>query len=319
MICSFFLSINHLSGQTCCSGGIPIAGNLAFENNMSNVWQFGLMGDFNDLNTLKSGASVLNDQTSEREIYSLILRSGYNITENLVAGAIIPYVRQERWIYSANSTFFSFTQGLGDVILFSQYQLPISNSKNAFQMGFGAKFPTGKTLIENEQGINYNMDMQVGTGSTDFLFWSSYEHTFSDIPTLTFFTQVFYRLNGDYDSYLGDEIYHFGNEWQIIPGLSKQWMVFSQILNTSLLFKVRKMKYNEINSVEIANTGGFWTYMIPSITYKVNPDISFSLAPEIPVYSSLNGTQLTTSFRIRGGISVKLNRQPRMNKNVELK
>ena len=311
-------SMEDLQGQTCCSGGIPIAGNLAFENNRKNAWQFGLMGDVNELNTLKSGEFVLKNQTSERDIYSLLFRTGYNITDNLVGGAVIPLVRQERRVTSGTNIFYSFTQGLGDIILFSQYQIPVNNLQNTYQVGMGWKLPTGDPAIKSQNGISYNMDMQPGSGSSDILFWGSYEHSFSGSPDLTLFTQLFYRLNGKYGQYLGDESYHFGNEWQIIPGLSKQWFISNQLFNTSVLLKLRNMKPNEINSSDIANTGGFWFYAIPSITYHFNQQISVSLAPEIPVYSDLQGTQLTTTFRIRGGVSVNLN-QPSTVEEVKLK
>jgi len=36
--------------------------------------------------------------------------------------------------------------------------------------------------------------------------------------------------------------------------------------------------------------------------------IGFSVIPEIPVYSDLNGTQLTTSYRIRGALTIYFNK-----------
>ncbi len=314
-----FISMGVLPAQTCCTGGIPIAGNLAFENNGPNVWQVGSMFDFNDLSTLKNQNLQFDDQSSERKVYSFLLRTGYNITQNLVVGSIIPLVRQERKTTYKNGTDFTYTQGLGDVIFFSQYKLPVGSRNNNYQVGIGSKFPTGTASLTSRNGISYSMDMQPGSGSLDFLFWGSYEHSFSKIPSMTIFTQLFYRLNGTYDNYLGNESYHFGNEWQFIPGISKQWLIASQIINTSVLFKIKNMEPNEINNYEIANTGGLWTYIIPSITYQITRSINVSIAPEIPVYSKVNGTQLTTSYRIRAGININVNRKVKMNKDVELK
>jgi hypothetical protein len=43
---------------------------------------------------------------------------------------------------------------------------------------------------------------------------------------------------------------------------------------------------------------------MPSITYMPNQQINISVVPEIPVYSDLNGTQLTTSYRVKASLIV---------------
>ncbi len=300
------LLTSGLKAQTCCSGGIPISANISFENQTGDTWQIGMDGDFNALYTLKDGTQILNDDSRQRNIYSVLLRGGYNITENTVAGIILPYIRQERIIKALGTENYEFTQGPGDIILFAQYLLPFSNYQNSFQVGLGSKLPTGPSNLKNQNNISFNMDMQPGTGSADWLLWGSIDRNFTNIPTMTFSTQFLYRLNGVNNSYLGTETYHFGNEWQIIAGISKQLMIKSEIFNTSAFMKVRQMNKNNINDLKIQGTGGLWVYIIPSVVYKMSQNINLSVIPEIPVYTKLNGTQLTTSFRIKLGISYQI-------------
>jgi len=253
------------NAQTCCSGGVPISANISFENQMENTWQVGMDGDYNALYTLKDGSQILKDDSRQRNIYSVLFRGGYNITKNTVAGVILPYVRQERIIEVRETENYSFTQGPGDIILFAQYLLPFSNYQNSFQVGLGSKLPTGPFDLKNQSNISFNMDMQPGTGSTDWLFWGSFDRSLTDIPTMTFSTQFLYRLNGKNNNYLGSETHKFGNEWQIISGLSKQHLIKSEIFNTSAFMKVRQMNKNKVNTLKIEGTGGLWIYFLPSV------------------------------------------------------
>jgi hypothetical protein len=193
---------------------------------------------------------------------------------------------------------------MGDMILFAQYLLPFSNLKSSYQVGVGYKLSTGAADIENTRGIAYNMDMQPGSGSMDALFFGAFDRRFKAIPSMSFSSRIFYRLNGKYNNFLDGETFQFGNEWQIIAGLGKQWLLWSQIFNTSVMLKVRNMDKNRINGFSVSNTGGTWINLITSLKLEPTQKLSISLIPEIPVYSELNGTQLTTSYRIRAALTV---------------
>jgi len=307
IISLFFLTLClQLNAQTCCSGGIPIGGSVSLENNASNTWQIASTGDLNILRTLKDGRQTLNDQSRKRLIYSLMIKGGYNITNNLAVGAIVPFVRQERWISNPTGNDYAYTQGAGDIIVVSQYQLPFSNSQNNYRLGIGAKLSSGQADLKSQQGITYNMDMQPGTGSTDWLMFGSFDRSFRKTPDMSLTTKIFYRLTGKNTDYLNGSTYQSGNEWQLVAGISKQWLLSTHIINTSLLFKSRQMKTNKINGSNISNTGGIWFDLMPSITYMPTQQVNISVIPEIPLFSDLNGTQLTTSFRIRGALVISL-------------
>jgi len=307
------LVVSPLYSQTCCTGGIPIAGNITFENSSTGNWQVGVISGFNLLHTLKEEDHILKDDSRKRNVYSLLFRSGYSITENLVAGAVVPFIRRERWITHAEATNFSYAQGLGDIILTTQYRLPFSNFHHTFRIGVGSKMATGRSDIKNPQGLTYNMDMQPGSGSFDWFFQGAYDRLFRKTPTLNFSLRVFYRLNGKNNDYLGSQTHQFGNEWQILTGLSKQWLILSEVFNTSLLLKLRNMKKNRINDFPVPNTGGIWLRLIPSVSYQPTQQTKMSLVPEIPVYSKLNGTQLTTSFSIQLSFSTSLGQSAPMD------
>jgi hypothetical protein len=303
ILCLSALSL-EVNAQTCCSGGIPIGGNVSLKNNPAGAWQLGLTGDLNILKNLKDGSQKLNDETRERNIYTLMLRGGYNITDDLAVGALFPFVRQERWIVTQAANDYSYTQGLGDLIIVSQYRLPFSTRQNTYQVGLGSKLSTGPADLESREGITYNMDMQPGTGSTDWLFFGSFNRRLNNIPGTTLTAKFFYRLTGRNTDYLDETTYQLGNEWQLVGGLSDQFLWGSHIFNASLLVKARHMKKNQINGSVISNTGGTWYHLMPSVTYMPNQQINISVVPEIPVYSDLNGTQLTTSYRVSASLIV---------------
>jgi len=55
--------IQNIQGQTCCSGGVPLSGNLGLPIAESKIWQFSASYDLNVLKTLQTGTEKLDDNT----------------------------------------------------------------------------------------------------------------------------------------------------------------------------------------------------------------------------------------------------------------
>ena len=92
------LILNEANSQTCCSGGVPISGNLGLPPGSGGTWQFSLGNDINVLKTLMDGREVLDDQSRERVTQSILFQSGYSITNRFSADLFFSYVKQERTI-----------------------------------------------------------------------------------------------------------------------------------------------------------------------------------------------------------------------------
>ncbi|MEA3461971.1 MAG: hypothetical protein U9R49_08835, partial [Bacteroidota bacterium] len=56
------------------------------------------------------------------------------------------------------------------------------------------------------------------------------------------------------------------------------------------------------------NTGGQWVNVLPALSLHLSPNSILHLIPELPVYSSVGGTQLTPTFRMQVGIYHSFNR-----------
>ena len=95
----FFVSV-LISGvstsysQTCCSGGVPLSGNIGFEGASKGTVQMEVSYDLNYLATLKTGSEIYEDGTRQRTTQSLLIKSGYSITNWLAFDALFSYVFQ---------------------------------------------------------------------------------------------------------------------------------------------------------------------------------------------------------------------------------
>ena len=111
-----------------------------------------------------------------------------------------------------------------------------------------------------------------------------------------------YRATGTNDDYLGSLTYEFGNVFQAFLGVSDQFVIFNTLFNPGLTFKYRDAGMDRINDFEVENTGGNWIFLIPNFSLNISPQLSFVNRFEIPLYSNVDGTQLTPTFRLTSGL-----------------
>ena len=137
------------TGQTCCSGGVPLSGNIGFIGEEKGLFQFELSYDYNFLNTLYFQNQKLNDNSRKRTTQSILFKSGYNISNSFSADLLLSYVQQEREINQFNSINYTRTRGLGDAIILVKYRVHgISHDNQTFLLGLGSKIPIGKSDLK---------------------------------------------------------------------------------------------------------------------------------------------------------------------------
>ena len=124
---ALILSMFHLISyaQTCCSGGVPLSSNLGMPPNDQGIWQFSISYDLLVLNSLKEGSETIEDQSRIRKTQSILTEIGYGITRRIAVDLFIPYVYQQRRIEQFGKTDFVTTNGIGDVALLLNINLPI--------------------------------------------------------------------------------------------------------------------------------------------------------------------------------------------------
>ena len=298
--------------QTCCSGGIPLSNNLGLLQLEKGSIQIGLNYDYNNLNTLNNGSEKLNDDARLRITHSVLLNASYALTNNLSAETLFTWVNQRREITQFGNENLDQTYGVGDAVFLLKYNFSKLIKNSDLSLGLGAKIPLGSSTKTNDQGITLNADLQPGSNAWDMIFWASFSKDFNFRPSFTFSARAIYRSTGTNNSYFGDSTYKFGNEFQGFIAFSDQLSILKTLANPSLSFKYRNAQLDEISGFDLDNTGGNWVFIIPNFSINLSPSVSFSTKAELPIYSNVDGTQLTPTYRITTGLLFRINPKPRL-------
>ncbi|MFN2395072.1 MAG: hypothetical protein ABR597_05230 [Bacteroidales bacterium] len=297
-----------VSAQTCCSGGVNLAGNVGgLQQAEKGLFQFSLSFDGNFLNTLKDGNNNIQDHSRERITYTTLFKAAYSFNERLSVEALLSFVNQRRIINQAEFHDFTSTLGMGDAIILAHYNYFIDQS---LTLGFGAgpKIPTGPSDLKNQQGFIINADMQPGSGAWDFFLYHHASWGLPFRPNATINLSAIFRISGENSSYLVTQTYKAGDEFQIITGWSEQNTIVNQVISYGMHIRYRNAK-KDINNGSIANnTGGNWVFITPSFSWFFSPAISVFANTELPVFSKVGGTQLTPDFRFNAGLLYTVNR-----------
>ena len=306
----FALSMSYVSAQTCCSGGIPLSNNLGLENIGKNNLQLGINYDFNNLNTLNAGDRRLDDDSRKRTTHSILFNAAYSITNNLSVETLLTWVNQRRRIDQFGNVDLQATTGLGDAVVLAKYGfLNAMGTSSDITLGVGAKVPLGSYEEANDIGITYIADLQPGSGAWDLILYTSLSKNFGFRPSTTFSARMIYRATGKNKDYLeGLQTYEYGNEVQLFFGISDEFVIFKkQLISPNIMVKYRNARKDEIDSVDLSNTGGNWIFLIPGLSLKFSKNISFITRAEIPVSSNVDGTQLTPTYRLTSGFLIHFN------------
>lgn len=300
-----------LFSQTCCSGGVPLSNNLGLPNEGKGSIHIALNYDYNNLNTLHAGTEKLDDVSRLRITNSILLNLGYAISDRFSLEGLFIWVNQNRTITQFGNENLTETKGIGDAVILAKYAIPdILGTSSVLNIGLGAKVPLGKSDLTTAEGFQLIADLQPGSGAWDALGWLSVSKGLPFRPSGTISGSLTYRLTGKNSSYLSDSSnYEFGNVVQTNVGYTDQFLLFNTIFNPGLIFKYRKASYDKIDSSRLPNTGGEWIFIRPELSALLTPNISIGSRLELPLYSYVDGTQLTPTLRFTAGISFILKKK----------
>lgn len=284
----------------CCSGGVPISSNLGLASKEAGTLQFQLSYDYNTLQHLLAGKTLLDDQSRIRNTHSLLLESSFDLSPSLSVSTLFSIVRQERIIFTQSGTEdLTRNQGLGDAIVLFRYNVIDQKASQPFALtlGIGPKIPLGRSDHRDKRGIILPADLQPGTGAWDGMLWGYFTYQPSPIPNLTFSANTTYRLTSPNLRYNGQQSYRFGNEYQAQAGLSYRLLVNSFLIDPLLIFQYRTVSADRVQGIVLDNTGGHWVFARTGLNLNFSSKQALRLIADIPVYRDLVGTQLSTSFR----------------------
>jgi len=282
-----------------------LSNNLGLPNDGQGSFTAGLNYDYNNLNTLNAGTDELDDDSRLRITNSILANFGYAFSDRFSFEALFTWVNQTRTITQFGNENFSETRGLGDAVFLVKYAIPdILGSQSLLNLGLGTKAPIGKSDLTTAEGFQLTSDLQPGSGAWDILGWLSVSKGLGFRPSATLSGSLTYRATGKNTSYLNNtSIYEFGNVLQTNVGYTDQFLLFNTIFNPGLILKYRKSFSDKVENSDLPNTGGEWVFARPELAVKIIPNVTFSSRLEIPVYSYVDGTQLTPTLRFTTGLA----------------
>lgn len=287
--------------QTCCSGGVPISGNLGLPPSEGNALQVSLAYDLNVLESWKNGSEDFLDDIGGRRTHSALLELGYSFTDALSVEAFLPYVWQERISTENGNNSRNETNGIGDIALLIKSRIfATQDNSTTLHLAAGPKVPTGSSNETAPNGILITADLQPGSGSWDGIFWGQFNHVTAFRPSMSFIATGTYIYKGKNNDYLGST-YQFGEEWSVIAGLSDRITIGAALFDPAVLFRYRSVLQDRFADRRLPNTGGRFLFVNPSIAYWLNPDISINTSVEVPLFVEVVGVQVSPTFRFNVG------------------
>jgi hypothetical protein len=284
--------VHPVYAQTCGCAEAPLMSSLDTAATPAGSWQLGLTYQYNLIDMVVSGSKELKDDTNERTTQTLLLETSYGFSPAWSVTAMIAAVEHERRNaplgLDVSETVLT-TQGLGDGLVLLKYNVMgvRTGASRELTLGGGLKVPLGRTDLTSN-GIILAEDMQSGSGSWDGIFWGYLSQGFFPTVSSSVFLSTSYRLTGT-----NDRDYRFGNELVANLGVRHQpWRFFDY----ALALRYRSTDPNQRAETEIPNTGGSWTYLVPSFNVKIRDNLSVRFSAQIPMQRDLNGTQLTNSL-----------------------
>jgi hypothetical protein len=291
--------------QSCCSGGVPISNNLGLPVSDSKTIQLALSYDLNILNTLKDGSAKLNDNARRRLTQSVLFQSGYVINKKWSMEMFISWIQQKRIINQFGNTNNTIAQGLGDWVILAKYNLLPKKGIN-WLIGAGPKIPTGSSDKRDKNNIALNADLQPGSGAWDIITWTQISKNNKARPTLNYSGTVSFSLKGKNKSYLGSQVYQFGDELIAITGIADQYVTGTVLWGASLQAMYRYAFQDENNGEKTPGTGGKWVFIRPGVSIKPGRNSTFNVSATLPVYSWVRDTQLSPTIRLNTGLYYQL-------------
>jgi hypothetical protein len=191
-------------------------------------------------------------------------------------------------------------RGLSDLWLSGKLRVMRGASGHLALMA-GLKLPTGKDDVRLSDGDLLEPSSQPGTGAVDGqvgVAWSKFLTSRTTVDA-----SALYTLRGEHDGFrVGDRAdagvalaYRLTEDVKAFPN----WSVSGELLSVWL---DKDDDHGELNG----NSGGTTVYLAPGVRERVNPHVSFSLAPALPIVQDLNGDQIEARAKLVFNLSFSL-------------
>jgi hypothetical protein len=296
MICSM-----QVGAQTCSCAGAPLVSSQAGGMINPGNYSVGITYQYNDISAIYSGSTKQNQRTQERSTESYLLEISAGIINRLSATLSLSYVDKNRTTGLSTPVSSTATvNGIGDGLISLNYELIESDLWNPNQVIVfgGVKVPFGEHSVSNN-GVQFNADMQPGTGTFDVLSGVIATHILRSWNAEVQLG-IRYRANGENERFNSDDNYSFGNRLTVQGAFRKQVNTFIAALG----LEYRKAASDQLNSNKLANTGGSWLFVQPSVSAGLFRNTGIRVSADLPIFTEVQGTQPSTSFALMASFFV---------------
>lgn len=281
--------------QTCCSGGVPLAGGVRLGIESAGEFQLQISYDLNYLNTLSNINERLNDNDRRRYVNAFLLEGAYQPANDLLLGFMFTAVQQYREIYQKEIlTDATSATGIGDALIFGLYRM-VKKDRYQLSLEWALKIPLGSDHKRTKQGFILPADMQPGTGSWDQLL--GIKGKFDRFPLSGWSSQagILFRRNGINPDFRGSQVYRFGHSVNFYWTFGRKWLIGKELIDMSFGPAMRWMSRDQVDAGKIPNTGGFWFDGSLGLSWIINRNNVATWGFSLPLARQLNGIQLSTS------------------------
>ncbi len=216
----------------------------------------------------------------------------YNVSTRLLIGGVFPYFNKD---LDTNAGSMS-SSGLGDTKLFAKYvvhQIDKRQETIRFVLKSSVTLPTG----------DEDAKPALGDGTTDYSFgvvagWIK--------PRVSLTSEGVYSLNTSRRGVnYGDSFaYNFALGYRLSPAVYERYP--SPQVNVYLELNGLTLKRNELNGLNLENTGGTTLLLSPGIQYIGGRKWLIEGSIQFPIVENLNGSQLGTDIVVSLGTRILL-------------
>lgn len=290
------------AGPIVTQPGITLPANLRAVGMITQFTNFNSASD-SQLLDLRNGGN--EDVHSNNTLLQISLFAAYGVTDDLMLGVRIPYVRRSGIRTPDEEDDIVFRNGnpggFGDVSIFGQYRFYHSaDNLNHASMTIGLKTPTGQKNMKNDQGDTFETDHQPGDGAWKPSAGLSFTRV---MGSFSFDTNVLYTV-----STKGAQATDLGNLFDYNFALSYAFgaparNAFFAASNNAPLTAVLELNGEWQGSQRVAglkdpNAGGNTVFISPGVRYSGHKYWNTALSIGVPVVKNYNGYQTPPDLRI---------------------
>lgn len=209
---------------------------------------------------------------------------GNHLTEKFTVFTEVPYIiRRSKEI--EDGTILGSNQkseGWGDLFLFGDYAFFKEENKSGSFVG-GIKFPTGSADEMNSAGDKFELELQPGTGSFDYVAGGAYQQQMNRIDLLANMVYVF-KTEGARDFEFGDL---FSTSLFVDYLFNPESKMFNTKVGINANFQYEQKQRH--NGSKVPDSGGMTLLLGPALNIGATQDIAIFSSLMFPVYQNLGG------------------------------